>query len=52
VNGTEIKQDSFTYLGSLISLDVGLDKDIKCRIALAKKTFIDMSSLSYARKIR
>ncbi|ROT60779.1 endonuclease-reverse transcriptase [Penaeus vannamei] len=53
VNGTEIKQkDSFTYLGSLISSDVRSDKDIKCRIALAKKTFMDTRSLFCARKIR
>ena len=46
VNGVEIDQkDSFTYLGSLITSDGRSDKDIKCRIGLAKKTFMDMKGV-------
>ena len=51
VNGVQIDQkDSFTYLVSLITSDGRSDKDIKCRIGLAKKTFMDMKGVFCAKR--
>ena len=51
VNDVQLDQkDSFTYLGSLITSDGRSDKDIKCRIGLAKKTFMDMKGVFCAKR--
>ena len=52
VNGTGIEQkDSFKYLGSWITSDGRSNKDIKCRIGMAKSTFVEMKSIFCAKKI-
>ena len=42
----KIKQvQEFKYLGSMITSDVRCDQDIKCRIAIAKKTFMEEKNI-------
>ena len=41
----------FEYLGSIITSDVKCDKDIKCRIAIAKKKFMEKTSIFTNSKI-
>ena len=46
LNNEKIKQvQELEYLGSIITSDVKCDKDIKCRIAIAKKKFIEKKSI-------
>ena len=46
VNGTQIEQkDSFTYLGSLVTSDGRSNKDIQCRVAMAKKAFMEFRNV-------
>nr|BDT61653.1 MAG: reverse transcriptase [Marsupenaeus japonicus endogenous nimavirus] len=53
VNGIQIEQvNSFKYLGSWITSDGRSDTDIKYRIDLAKKAFMDMKNILCAHNIK
>ena len=53
INNEELVQvEQFEYLGSMITSDCRCDKEIKRRIALAKKAFMEKKSLLVSNKLR